>query len=255
MVGIDVGGTFTDLFYSRDGVSVDCVLKVPSTPDDPARGLMDALAAASVGPADLDLILHGTTIATNAVIERRGARCALVTTRGFRDVLELGRRDRPRMYGLTGVHKPLIPRDLRWELDERLDQHGAVLRPLDDDEVRRLADTLRGLQVEAVVVSFLHAYANTAHEERVRDLLLEANPGWQVVISSAVVRRWISGFAGFWNCCGMMEPGVSARSSSARATAPFMPAEPGVSTISAPYARRITRRSIDMVSGMVRMTL
>ena len=190
IVGIDVGGTFTDLFYSRDGVSVDRVLKVPSTPDDPARGLMDALAAAGVGPADLDLILHGTTIATNAVIERRGARCALVTTRGFRDVLELGRRDRQRMYGMTGVHKPLIPRNLRWELDERLDQHGTVLRPLDDNEVRRLAETLQGLQVEAVVVSFLHAYANTAHEERVRDLLLEANPAWQVVISSAVVREY-----------------------------------------------------------------
>lgn len=190
VVGIDVGGTFTDLFYSRDGVSVDRVLKVPSTPDDPARGLIDALEAAEVAPADLDLILHGTTIATNAVIERKGARCALVTTRGFRDILELGRRDRQRMYGMTGVHNPLVPRELRWELDERLDQHGHVLRPLDEDEVRRLAAILRGLGVEAVIVSFLHAYANPAHEERVRDLLLEAEPGWQVVISSSVVREY-----------------------------------------------------------------
>ena len=190
VVGIDVGGTFTDLFYSRDGVSVDRVLKVPSTPDDPARGLIDALAAAGVEPADLDLILHGTTIATNAVIERKGARCALVTTLGFRDVLELGRRDRPRMYGMTGTHTPLIPRDRRWELDERLDQHGTVLRPLDDGEVRRLAATLRGQDVEAVVVSFLHAYANPAHEQRVRALLLEAQPTWQVVIASDVVREY-----------------------------------------------------------------
>jgi N-methylhydantoinase A len=99
VVGIDVGGTFTDLFFSRDGTSVDRVLKVPSTPDDPSRGLVDALAAAAVEPDDLDLILHGTTIATNAVIERKGARCALVTTRGFRDILELGRRDRSECTG------------------------------------------------------------------------------------------------------------------------------------------------------------
>jgi len=133
VVGIDVGGTFTDLFYSRDGVGVDRVLKVPSTPDDPARGLIDALDAADIAPHGLGLILHGTTIATNAVIERKGARCALVTTRGFRDILELGRRDRQRMYGLTGVQNPLVLRELRWELDERLDQHGTVLRALDDD--------------------------------------------------------------------------------------------------------------------------
>src|SRR5579862_6703974 len=119
IVGIDVGGTFTDLFYSRDGLTADAVLKVPSTPDDPSRGLLDALKAAGIDPSGLGLIVHGTTIATNAVIERKGARCALITTRGFRDVLELGRRDRPHMYGLTGVQNPLIPRDLRFEVDER----------------------------------------------------------------------------------------------------------------------------------------
>ena len=142
VVGIDVGGTFTDLFYSRDGTAVDRVLKVPSTPGDPSQGLIDALHAAGLQPDAVGLILHGTTIATNAVIERKGARCALVTTRGFRDILELGRRDRPRMYGLTGTHQPLVPRALRWELDERLDHTGAVLRPLDGGEVRALAETL-----------------------------------------------------------------------------------------------------------------
>src|SRR3954471_8430382 len=130
IVGIDVGGTFTDLFYSEDGGSAHTVLKVPSTPDDPSRGLVDALGAAGIDPQSLDLIIHGTTIATNAVIERKGARCALVTTRGFRDVLELGRRDRPHMYGLTGIQRPLIPRDCRWEVDERVDYQGNVLTPL-----------------------------------------------------------------------------------------------------------------------------
>ena len=100
IVGIDVGGTFTDLFYSGDARRPHLILKVPSTPQDPSIGLLNALRAAGLGAEELDAILHGTTIATNAVIERKGARCALVTTTGFRDVLELGRRDRPTMYGL-----------------------------------------------------------------------------------------------------------------------------------------------------------
>src|SRR5882724_13040582 len=137
-VGIDVGGTYTDLFFSTDGGRVQRVIKVPSTPRDPSIGLIDALNAAGIQPGDVEQILHGTTIATNAVIERRGARCALVTTRGFRDVLELGRRDRPHMYGLTGVQNPLIPRDLRWEVDERVNYKGEILKPLDEAAVRKV---------------------------------------------------------------------------------------------------------------------
>ena len=189
-VGIDVGGTFTDLYYSRDGISVDRVLKVPSTPDDPSRGLVDALAAGGIDPETLDLILHGTTIATNAVIERKGARCALITTRGFRDILELGRRDRPRVYGLTGVHRPLIPREQRWEVTERLDHKGVVLTPLDEAEVRALAETLAGQNVEAVIVSLLHSYANPAHERQVAAILRQTKADWHITISSDVVREY-----------------------------------------------------------------
>lgn len=190
IVGIDVGGTFTDLFYSVDGVSAPTTLKVPSTPGDPSRGLVDALTTAKIDPPGLDLIVHGTTIATNAVIERKGARCALITTRGFRDILELGRRDRPHMYGLTGVQKPLIPRDLRWEVDERLDHHGAVVRPLDEDGLRAVAQALRGEQVEAVVIAFLHSYANSAHEERAAVIVREVEASWEVVTSSGVIREY-----------------------------------------------------------------
>jgi N-methylhydantoinase A len=190
IVGIDVGGTFTDLFYSGDGVRVDAVLKVPSTPDDPSRGLVDALKAAGVSPLSLDVILHGTTIATNAVIERRGARCALVTTKGFRDILELGRRDRQKMYGLTGVQHPLIPREMRWEIEERLDHRGEIIRPLDEKGLTKLADALAQEDIQAVVISFLHAYANPAHEQRARQIMLAANPKWEVVISSEVVREY-----------------------------------------------------------------
>ena len=190
IVGIDVGGTFTDLFYSSDGLRVDKVLKVPSTPDEPSRGLIDALMAAGIEPLAHDVILHGTTIATNAVIERKGARCALITTQGFRDVLELGRRDRQRMYGMTGVQKPLIPREMRWEVPERLDHHGSVLEPLDESYVKRLAEALAGEEIESIVISFLHSYANPAHEERAKAIFENVDPRWEVVISSAVVREY-----------------------------------------------------------------
>jgi N-methylhydantoinase A len=190
ILGIDVGGTFTDLFYSGDGIAVDAVLKVPSTPDDPSRGLIDALQAAGIAPSALDIILHGTTIATNAVIERKGARCALITTAGFRDILELGRRDRQRMYGLTGVQQPLIGREMRWEIDERIDHKGHVLVPLDETRLEQLAAALAKEDIEAVVISFLHAYANPVHEERAKAIVQAANPDWQVVVSTDVVREY-----------------------------------------------------------------
>lgn len=191
LVGIDVGGTFTDLYYSSGkGSGHDRVLKVPSTPDDPSRGLIDALGAADLEISRLDAILHGTTIATNAVIERRGAKCALITTSGFRDILELGRRDRQRMYGLTGVQQPLIARRMRWEVAERMDHKGNVLTPLDEPALTELAAALAAEGVECVVVAFLHSYANTAHEKRAEEILKAAKPDWEVVLSCNVVREY-----------------------------------------------------------------
>ena len=190
VVGIDVGGTFTDLYCVDRSTGGERILKVPSTPDDPSRALLDALRAAEIDPRSLEALLHGTTIATNAVIERKGARCALVTTRGFRDALELGRRDRPAMYGLTGVQQPLIPRDRRWEVTERLDHRGNVLVPLDEAEVLALADVLRKQDVAAVVISLMHAYANPAHEQRVAQILAESDAGWEIVTSTGVIREY-----------------------------------------------------------------
>ena len=190
VVGIDVGGTFTDLYCVDSGTGAERILKVPSTPDDPSRALLDSLRAAAIDPQDLEALLHGTTIATNAVIERKGARCALVTTRGFRDILELGRRDRPMMYGLTGVQQPLIPRDRRWEVTERMDHRGEVLVPLAEAEVKALADVLKQQDVAAVVVSLMHAYANPAHEDRIAALLAAANPSWEIVTSTGVIREY-----------------------------------------------------------------
>lgn len=189
-VGIDVGGTFTDLYFSGGDGRSHQILKVPSTPHDPSVGLLDALKAAGLSPGELDAIIHGTTIATNAVIERRGARCALITTRGFRDLIELGRRDRPQMYGLEGVHEPLVPRELRFEVDERMDFQGQVLTPLDESGLRAVAQELKARGVESVVIAFLHAYANTAHEDRARDILAEIHPAWELVTATSVVREY-----------------------------------------------------------------
>jgi N-methylhydantoinase A len=189
LAGIDVGGTFTDLyFHAADGARR--TVKVPSTPEDPSVGLMQALEAAGIELPSLDLIVHGTTIATNAVIERKGARCALVTTAGFRDVLELGRRDRPTMYGLSGTHTPLIPRERRFEVAERMGPGGEVLHPLSRNEVMSLAPGLHQEQVQAVVVAFLHAYANPSHELQVARWLHEANPDWEIVTSHAVCNEY-----------------------------------------------------------------
>ena len=190
IVGIDVGGTFTDLYLSPGDGGPDRVVKVPSTPDDPSRGLADALDACGVDLKDLGLILHGTTIATNAVIERKGAKAALVTTKGFRDVLELGRRDRQKPYGLTGVHRPLIPRSQRWEVTERLDHAGNVVTPLCETEVHSLATALAQADLEAVVIAFLHSYANPEHERRAAEIFRAARNDWQIVTSSDVVREY-----------------------------------------------------------------
>jgi N-methylhydantoinase A len=190
IVGIDVGGTFTDLFFSGDAIRPHLILKVPSTPQDPSIGLLNSLKAAKITPEELEAILHGTTIATNAVIERKGARCALITTAGFRDILELGRRDRPNMYGLEGTHEPLVPRDLRFEVNERLDFEGNVLVPLDVDGLRAIGEVLKTLEVESVVISFMHAYANPAHELLAREVLEAINPAWELVAATSVVREY-----------------------------------------------------------------
>ncbi len=190
IVGIDVGGTFTDLFYSGDAKRPHLILKVPSTPQDPSIGLLNALRSAGLKPEELDAILHGTTIATNAVIERRGATCALITTMGFRDILELGRRDRPNMYGLEGTHEPLVPRDLRFEVNERLDHEGNELVPLDVEALKAIGNMLKERKVESVVIAFMHAYANPAHELQARDILAAIHPAWELVTATSVVREY-----------------------------------------------------------------
>src|SRR5438045_6821268 len=149
-VGIDVGGTFTDLLAVDPVSNVVKLAKVPTTPDNQAIGFMAALAAAGIDPASLQAVIHGTTTTTNALLERKIARVGLITTKGFRDVLELGRRTRPQPYGLRGTFQPLIEREYRLEVPERMDADGKVLTPLDEAAVGEAATKLLALGCEAM---------------------------------------------------------------------------------------------------------
>jgi N-methylhydantoinase A len=164
VLGVDVGGTFTDLVHFDPAAGSVRLAKVPTTPENQATGVLAALDAAAVDLATVDLIVHGTTTTTNAVLERRLARTGLITTQGFRDVLELGRRTRPNPYGMTGRFTPVIPRDLRLEVPERTDAQGRVLTPLDEPATRAAVTQLLAQGCESLVIHFLHAYANPTHE-------------------------------------------------------------------------------------------
>lgn len=187
LVGVDIGGTNTDLVYLDEAAGTLRTAKVPTTPDDQSRGLLAGIAMLGIAPSGIDLMIHGTTVATNAAIERKGAQCGLLTTAGFRDVLELRRRDRPQTYGLTGAFTPLIPRRFRAEVAERISPEGDVLTPLDLDEVRTQAMALRDAGCEVLVISFLHAYVNPSHERQARDAAAAVWPNGFIVAASDVL--------------------------------------------------------------------
>ena len=189
-VGIDVGGTFTDLL-AIDAVSGEVKLaKVPTTVDNQAIGFMAALAAAGADPATLQAIVHGTTTTTNALLERKIARVGLITTRGFRDVLELGRRTRPQPYGLRGTFKPMIDREVRLEVPERMDADGKVLVPLDEAAVAEAVKKLLASGCEAVVIHFLHSYINPAHERRAAEIVRGLWPNPYVTAGHAILSEY-----------------------------------------------------------------
>ncbi len=166
VAGVDVGGTFTDLVVVDVAAGRVRLAKVPTTLGNQAEGVLAAFAAAGEDLAGIDLIVHGTTTTTNALLERKLAQTGLITTQGFRDVLELGRRTRPHAYGMTGRFRPVIPRDLRLEVPERMDAAGRVVTPLDEAAVAAAVAQLLAAGCEALVIHFLHAYANPAHELR-----------------------------------------------------------------------------------------
>ena len=174
IAGIDVGGTFTDLLLvADDGVKV---IKTPTTVENQAYGVLAALAETGAPLSEIDAIVHGTTTTTNAVLERKLSRTGMITTKGFRDIIEVGRRTRPQPYGMFGRFEPIVSRDLRLEVPERMDATGRVVVDLDEETVKEAASQLLNLGCESVVVHFLHAYANPDHERRAVEILRDVWP-------------------------------------------------------------------------------
>src|SRR5579859_4761791 len=180
-LGVDVGGTFTDLIYIDDESGRIEIHKLPTTPDDPSRGTIDGIAelTAEVGisEADLDQVFHGTTIATNIVIEHDGARVGMITTEGYRDILHIARHKKPFNFSnyqdLPWQRYPVVRRRYRLTVPERITKDGSVLVPLDEEKARAQVRRLKEAGVEAVSVCFLFSFVNPEHEQRVAEIVRE----------------------------------------------------------------------------------
>jgi N-methylhydantoinase A len=190
-LAIDIGGTFTDLAAVDEATGRLVLAKADTTPGRLEDGVTDALERSGVDPEGVSSFVHGTTVVINAITERAGASTALVTTRGFRDVLEIGRANRPDLYNLR-YRKPLpfVPRRRRYEVTERVSYRGDVITPLHEEELDGIAAQLRAAGIEAVAVCFIHAWANPDHERRAAELLAKLAPDVEVVASHQVSAQW-----------------------------------------------------------------
>src|ERR1051325_8891171 len=189
-IAVDIGGTFTDLVAVDDNGGI-FRSKSLTTPDDLARGINDCLRGAEIEVAGAEFFVHGSTVTINAVLERKGARTGLITTKGFRDVYEIGRGNRPEGYNLFFKRPvPLVARDLRLEVDERLSATGEVLTPLDERTATATIAALKAAGVESVAVCLLHSYANPVHERRTGELLRERFPEAYVSLSHEILREF-----------------------------------------------------------------
>ena len=186
LVGVDVGGTFTDLFLFDEAARNFRTAKVPSERGNESAGFMQGLN--TLGKvADFGSIVHGTTVGTNTLLERRGPRIGVITTRGFRDVLEMRRRDRRKTWGLWGEFVPIADRDLRLEVDERTLADGTIRTPVDEAAVRAAAESLRAKRVEALAIIFINAYANHENERRALEAARAVWPNEHVSASHQVL--------------------------------------------------------------------
>lgn len=188
-IGVDIGGTFTDVALSHNGVLSTC--KVLTNYTQPEQAILDGIAKAieesGIQASDIDQVIHGTTLVTNALIERRGARLAFITTEGFRDVVEMRSENRFEQYDLNlELPKPLVARPDRYTLPERVSADGSVLLPLEDSAVEAMVKTIIEQEYEAVAIGFIHAYANDLHERQVEAALRKAAPHLSISLSSVI---------------------------------------------------------------------
>ncbi len=191
VVAVDIGGTFTDLVAFDHETGAATYTKSPTTYDDFVEGILDCFNKGNLAPADAGFLNHGTTLVINSLIQRRGAKCALVTSAGFRDVLEIARANRPDPFDLHYQRdEPLIPRERRFEVPERIDANGDVLVPLDTGALETVAEDLKRLEIEAVAVFFMNSYLDPAHEEQAADILKRSLPGVYVTYSTELTREW-----------------------------------------------------------------
>ena len=189
-VATDIGGTFTDAVV-MDGSGNVRIVKSDTTPDSFDRGVTNAMRKARINYSEISFFAHGTTIVINALTERKGVKTGLITTRGFRDVLEIARGNTPDIFNsYYRKPKPFIPRYLRMEVSERLTHCGDVLKPLNERDVVAALDNLKAEGVEAIAISFLHAYANQLHEKQALDIVRRHWPEVAVVASHQVSREW-----------------------------------------------------------------
>ena len=190
-ITVDIGGTFTDVVGFNEETGELLLGKSMSTPRNLVEGIFTAIGASGSSLPDTSLLIHGSTVVINAVVERKGARTALITTRGFRDSYEIGRVNRPDSFNLQfRKHQPLIPAELRFEIEERVDAQGEVLIPFNEQQARALAESLAKSEIEAVAIMFLHSYRNPAHEKRMAQILVEHAPHLYVTTSSEVSREY-----------------------------------------------------------------
>ncbi|HEY8564220.1 MAG TPA: hydantoinase/oxoprolinase family protein [Beijerinckiaceae bacterium] len=187
IVGVDVGGTFTDLFFLDAGAGRYATAKVATTLDNQADGIVQGVASQGDVIGEIATLVHGTTTATNALLERKGAVIGLIATRGFRDILEMRRRDRPRTWGLTGSFEPVVPRRMRAEVTERVLADGSIHTPLALDEAMAAAQELAAAGAQAICVAFINAYANDAHERAAVEAIRAALPHLYVQRSTEIL--------------------------------------------------------------------
>ena len=199
LIGIDIGGTFTDVMLTDSGTDIALRHKVPTTPEDPSIGAIAAVGAVceknAVDPAAIGHVFHGTTIATNALLEYKGATTGMITNEGFRDILHIARHQRPENYSIMQdipwQDRPLVKRRHRMIVRERrIPPHGEILEPLDEDGVRRAARTLKQAGVDAIAVCFLFSYIDPMHEERAKEIIHEEHPDAFVTTSASVARQF-----------------------------------------------------------------
>lgn len=194
-LGIDVGGTFTDLVLLDEDTGEISVFKTPSTPRNPADGIFDGINNFEEKTGEIAYFAHGTTVGTNAVLERKGAKTALMTTKGFKDVIEIGRQSRgwpkPKIYDFfIDKPDPLVSRNLRFEAAERIDHKGDIVKRIDAEEIKQLGLALKEADIESMAICFLFAYANNDHELKAKDIISKALPNIFISTSSEVLPEY-----------------------------------------------------------------